>query len=150
MQTKLVVVSLWILNSVALMGQPALTYKLLYSRKSNVQNYFSVSVENWPNTNELKRLICSVVQTQQPGKSDRLVIAIYSKLESFNPTIAENADGSISKWEKEQEKRLSATYAWNMSAPNTSRLGIARNSDGKELSPQRHESFDHEKDCHKP
>jgi hypothetical protein len=117
-------------------------YQILWIDESP-ENYpvsnisYRVSVEDRLEKEHLERLICQIIDREQPGDVDMLSIHFYYRLKDF----------LYARSKKRFERNIGAYY-WNRQLPgNRHRLRIYQDKSGQDFKPARRYPFDHTKDC---
>src|SRR5262245_2359684 len=101
---------------------------------------YMVSVDRFLKPEEIKALICQVLQKEKPPSSSRLAVEIFYMLESFNPRA--EIFGPTAQF----ADHIVADYVWNAETGHH-RLIAMRDGDGVSLNPPVGYDFDHTAAC---
>jgi len=130
---------------------PPVSYKLLLKEVGRgiegVGYGYAVSVEQCPDEEALKRLICQIVVKENPAGYSRLTIGVHHQLDEYS-TLFQNE--ALTKHYLEHQI---AIYVWvdNLMGKRVARLIIVRDSNcARYQGGDRRVSFDHSVECQKP
>lgn len=128
-------------------------YRLVYSKipkPGDFRSFFyAVSVDHWLDLQNMRDVVCHVVDVEKPTNYRSLAIHIYFNLDKYPEWFADGGPGFVDPGQKQLAERSISNYDWNVVdfPEKLTRLMIVRDTRGEAFSTPRSENFDHTKDC---